>query len=190
MTTDPVEHEYPYRYSAGVVFGPAIAFGVLGGLMVYLALTYDEEGVVLFHIIELSPLGVRIMGWVLAGLFLGLFVACLPIVVNFLTTRRRLAVTATALLVPRGFWSTADRPIPYREIAELVPHLDTQGRRSLIIRHPKGKFVIEEIALPSRAVFEEICSLLRERRALAAGPLAHRPGEPAEGDGGPANGKP
>lgn len=180
--TDEVEREYPYRYSAAVVFGPTVGFGTLGALMLWMALT-SEEGFVLFNLFEVSPLGARIMAWVFAVFFLGLFVACVPVVVNFLTTRRRLAFTENTLLVPRGFWSTAVRPIPYGDIVELVPHVDVQGNRSLIVRWGAGKFPIEEIALPSKTAFEEINSLLRERRVLAVMRQAPSPPERPAGAG-------
>lgn len=163
---DKVSHEYPYRYSAAVALGPAVGFGILGVLLAVTGWT-TRQGFVLFGLIRFSPLAAKITARMFAVLFLGLFVACLPIVVNYLTCRRRLALTDTALLIPRSFWSSAYRSIRYEEIVELGPHLDAQGNRSLIVRYRTGKFPIEEIALPSKEAFEEISSFLLEQRALA-----------------------
>ncbi len=159
---EPIEREYRYRLDLYFFWATPIFLGFMSGFAVYFALT-NSSRVRLQGSFEIPASLANVGAWFGGALFACLFVANVVLVIQALTHPQRIALTATALLVPRGSWSSAEEAIPYRDIVELVPQTGPDGSQTLIVRHRQGKFPISESLLPSKAAFQELCLLLTSR---------------------------
>src|SRR5205085_3704575 len=128
--------------------------------------------IMLQGILEIPAVPWNILMGVLGVLFALLFVGSMVFVVQALTTRgKRIALTTTALVVPKGSWSSTEQAIPYADIVELAIQTlppPANSTRTLMVRHKQGKLPIEETLLPSTADFEELWSTLESRVAANA----------------------
>jgi hypothetical protein len=162
--TNEIEREYRYRSEMYWVVAGPLFLGLMAGLTVYFALT-NEEPVWLGSLVEIPRPAVLVGAWIGAAIFTFLFVGATVMAVQTLTCRQRIAFTATALLIPKGFWSSADQAIPYEEIGALELHTGPgpEPNRSVIVHHGHGRFPIEERCLPSKADFDDIWRVLGDR---------------------------
>ena len=159
---DSIEREYRYRLALSFLWTAPVFFGLMSGFAVDFALT-NSTPVYLQGVLEIPAVLANIGAWVVGALFACLFAGGLVFVAQALTRRQRIALTPTALLVPKGFWSSADQAIPYRDIVELATHVEPNRSQTLIVRHRQGKFPISESLLPSKADFQELWSALAGR---------------------------
>ncbi len=161
---DSIEREYRYRHRLYFLWSATTFFGLMSGLAVYFALT-NSDPVYLQGVLEFPAALANIGSWFAGALFACLFAWGLVFVIQALTRRQRIALTSSALLVPKGFWSSGDQAIPYHDIVELVPHTEPDRSLALIVRHRQGKFPISESLLPSKAAFQELWGALAGRVA-------------------------
>lgn len=162
--SEPIEREFPYRISLYMLWAAPPFFGLMSGLAIYFALT-NSEPVFLQGVLEFPAIVANIAVGILGLLFAFLFVGFVVLAVQAITKPQRIALTASELLVPKGFWSRREHAIPYGEIVELAiqtPPPPASGR-TLIVHHRHGKFAIEDVMLPSQADFEELWSTLEGR---------------------------
>ncbi len=77
--------------------------------------------------------------------------------VDRLLLRRRIAFTSSSLVLPKP-WSLSEEAIDYQAITGL-----DVWEGCLYVTHGGGRREISEAMLPSRAAFQEICTLLTAR---------------------------
>src|SRR5437763_871742 len=110
--SEPVERAYRYRMDLYFLWAAPTFLGLMSGLAIYFALTNTApvavQGVLVFPA-TLANIGAGAAGILFALLFAG----SLVLVVQALVRKQRIALTTTALLVPKGFWSSAEQAIPY-----------------------------------------------------------------------------
>lgn len=168
--SEPIEREYRYRISLSLLYTATPFLGLMSALAIYFAFT-NSDPVYLQGVLEFPAVLANIAAGAAGILFAILFVGSLVFVVEAFTHRQRIALTATELLVPKGFWSSAEQSIPYRDIIELTTRSEPDGTQTLMVRHPQGKYPISESLLPSKSDFQELCQTLAERVAgRAPGP--------------------
>jgi hypothetical protein len=69
---------------------------------------------------------------------------------------QRIVLDSDALLIPDSTWSDRQVTIPYAEISHLA-EVTYHGYRSLLITHRLGDSRINEMFLPRKEDFEQIC---------------------------------
>jgi hypothetical protein len=168
---DEVKREFRYRGDLYMLVVGPLFCGLMAGLAIYFALT--NEGPVWFgNLGEIPRPFVLVTAWVLAALFTALCAGLTVVSVQALTCRQRIAFTEKALLVPKRFWSSGDRAIPYEDIVKLTLQDDPillPGHRALFVYHGDEKYPIAENFLASPEDFAEVRRLLEARTALACG---------------------
>jgi hypothetical protein len=82
--------------------------------------------------------------------------------------RHRVAFTRSALLLPKGLWSSEEVAIEYRDITRLSSSL--LSARQLVVTHTGGKRLIGSWLLPSESAFDEVRQLLTDRVSTARQP--------------------
>ena len=164
MTTgrhDEIEREWSYQMGWLVLVAVLAFFGGGGVFLAYLAMNNDA-GLVINRVIELSPSGAAIFYWVLAAVCFAFVILALALAVLRFSLEQRVAVTPTALLLPRRRWSSEEIAIPYDEI-EALTFRTVEKERFLEFRHRGRKRTIAASMLPSPAVLDELAELLGER---------------------------
>jgi hypothetical protein len=158
---DDIQQEY--RYAAGwgrLLFGPPL-LTCFCAACVYAAL-FMERGVRLWGLIHLPPPVVK----VLCGLgAVGLGIAAIAgfrDLFRRLTTRPRLALTRTGLIVPtsRG----QEKLIPFEAMSRIQPMRaqDTENLVAVQVDSAAGSFTIQQALLPTGALDEIVETLTRE----------------------------
>src|SRR5262249_44457522 len=137
----------------------------------------NDRGIILNHVIKLSPSGATTFYWVLCACSIGFVAIAAFLACHRLIFRQRIAFGPTALLVPASRWSSAEQQIGYRDVQALFID-QVSGQRFLYVTHSGGQYAITASMLPSKAAFEEVCELLaaKVRELQPAGtPSSHLP---------------
>ena len=161
-----IEREYAYKPRWTLIVFCAVFFGLVAVILGAKAYGNDR-GVILNHVIKLSPSGATTFYWVLCACSVGFVAIAVFLAYHRLIFRQRIAFSPTALLVPASRWSSAEQQIGYRDIQELLSREQVSGQWLLYVTHSGGQYTITASMLPSKAVFEEVCELLASKvRAL------------------------
>jgi hypothetical protein len=150
-----IEHEYEYRprwwdlLLIVAFFGAGVA---LGG---YKAVRPEPERIRVVSAV-MCALGALYLVW-----FGALAVAMLAI-------RHRVALTSTALLLPKSWWSRDEEAIDYQAIRAVSAQPPARPLR-LYVKHTGGQRCIAAGLMSSRAAFAELHELLTARVAAVQG---------------------
>ncbi len=156
-----MERHYEYRQKWSAIVLGVLFFGACAAVLAAKA-QGNDRGLIINGIFEFSAGAATIFYWVLAALSAGfvLIAACLAIV--RLTSRRRIVLTESSLVVPRSrWWSTEEMVIPFGSIRE-VSASQVTGQRFLKIVHQGGKFTLVGTMLPKKDDFDEIQALVAQ----------------------------
>lgn len=138
---------FPYKPRPGRLVLAVLFFGFGGWLMNHAADTNDR-GLILEHLIYLSPEGAcvfyRIISWLCFG-FVILAVLSLPQM--FLD--RRLVLEKDAILIPRGWWSNRQVRIPLDSIYDVQLATYRNKYRFITIYYNDSKAKINATLLPN-----------------------------------------
>ena len=157
-----VECEYPYRLNPFYLWAAPLFSGPIGGLSIYFALT-NSTTISLLGLLAIPVALVNLGAWIIGAFFICFFTAAVLFILQALLYKRRIGFTATAMLVPIGFWLPKDRIISYSHIFELIPSTESDNSQAIIVRYTHGEFPISESLLPSRDDFHELASELLTR---------------------------
>lgn len=160
-----IEREYEYRASWTLIVVFIVMFS-FGALLLGRAAARNDRGLIIQRIIELGPTGATIFYWCLCAFSGALALFGVFMAHQRLTKRRRVAFTATTIIVPVSRWSTNEQEIGYREISWLSTERGT-GHNTLHFTHGGSTYKIDRDLLPSNAAFEEVCELLATKVQLA-----------------------
>ena len=159
--------EYQYKPKALVLVLAILIIGGLAAVMAYLALTNDS-GLIIEHIIKLSPRSATIFYWCIAGILLAFAAAGLWAFAASLAVEKYIRLTDTELSAPKSGLSKQNTHIPLKEIKKITIQ-SVQGQRFMTISHSNGKLSIAQSLMPDKEKFEELYRELAERIRQAAG---------------------
>lgn len=155
-----IEREYEYKPKLWIMFlaGGFFALGI--PIAIYAA--SENRGLNINGIITLSPYQASIF-WAVIGTACAIFVllAASQMVLSF-TMKQRIALSSTALIVPKSRLSSAEKFIEYKDIRSLSV-ATIQSQTLLYIIHSGGKSTIAASMMPSRATFDDLCEALARK---------------------------
>ena len=157
-----IEREYPYRSKWTLILG-CVVFFALGAVVLAFKASHNQRGLLLEGAIELGPEGATRFYWGLAAagvafVLLGIFLAY-----QRLRYRQRIALSATALIVPQSNFSHEELEIRYEDISKLVQQ-SINGQHFLKIERKSGKkYSVLASKLPSKGDFSDLVYLLRQK---------------------------
>lgn len=149
---------YPYKQKMWI--GPACTgfFGLCA--WVFWQKSHQEpRGLIINHIIELSPGNALIFHWLLFFASMAFVVLGLMVSVMSLKKERHITLTSHSLQTPKSGISNTEVEILFRNITAIQLH-EVQGQRFLQISHGTGKTSIAQSMLPTKAAFDEICAFV------------------------------
>lgn len=158
-----------YRYKQKWWIGPAciILFG-LCSWMFWHKTHEPPRGLIINHMIELSPSSAQIFHWALFVVSLCLVALGLVVFLNSFKSARQITISATSIRAPKSGISNLEVDIPFDSIKSLQLQ-EVQRQRFLHIQHAGGKLSIVQSMLSSKAEFEEICARLSAQVTRVAG---------------------
>jgi hypothetical protein len=146
-----IEREYPYRVKGWAVLVVLAFFGGGAVLMGYKAAGNDPDNMPCFYWTEC-----------VLCILLVAFYGALGLVGRF--AEHRVALTPTAVLLPKAPWSAKELAIEFRAITGLeVRPPGPHPRRRLEITHLAGKARIVANLLPNSAAFQDVSDSLAAR---------------------------
>jgi hypothetical protein len=152
-----------YEYKTKWWVGPAVIlfFGSAAFFFMEKA-THSYRGLVISRIIELSPRSAGYFYWLLFAFSMGLVVLGFLALAMSFRSARHVRLDEGMMIAPRNGLSNAEIAVPYKDITGLKIQ-EIQRQRFLHIEHRAGKLTLVQSQLPSRADFDEICSVLASR---------------------------
>lgn len=159
------EQVYPYKQKLWL--GPVVmAFFGLAAYFFWQKLQASQRGLLINDVIELSPHEALYFYWALFGVSIAFVGMGLCVTLLAFRGPRQVMLSPTALLAPQGAVSARYIEIPY-SLIETLRVQEIHGQRFLHISHAGGKLSLVQSLLPSRQVFDELCTALavRVRRA-------------------------
>ncbi|MBC7796864.1 MAG: hypothetical protein H7Z37_08330 [Pyrinomonadaceae bacterium] len=155
-----IEREYEYKPKLWVLFlaGGFFALGI--PISIYAA--SENRGLIINGIITLSPYQAGIF-WLIIGAACAVFVllAVLTVATRFVF-KQRIALSSTALIMPKSRFSGVEKLIEYKDINSLSVST-IQGQTFLYVLHSSGKDTIAASMMPSRATFDDLCEALAKK---------------------------
>ena len=161
-----IEREYPYRPRLGPVL-LGMLFFIAAAVMLAMRAATNREGLLINHVIPLSPGQATGFYWVLFVFCLGILALGGTGLYHRLIYRQRLAFTPEGLLVPKARWSGEELFIPYRSITALETVEAPGGQHHLYVVHAAGRQIINSGMLPDKQTFLEIRQYLGNRVTVA-----------------------
>jgi hypothetical protein len=154
---------YRYKPKASTALLAILGSAGLAYLLANMAQT-NKRGIILYHLISLSPDNATIFLWILAAFCAFFAVASAFGLWLSLMSSRELILTETELHAPPGtIMPGKSRVVRLSDIAQLKLLTTTRGGRYLYAWHPRGKVMINERLMPDAEAFEEFCSELANR---------------------------
>lgn len=165
---------YPYKQKWWL--GPAcvVLFGLCAWMFWFKA-HQPPRGLIINHMIELSPGGAQIFHWSLFAVSMLLVAMSVLVFIMSFKSERHITISATSIRAPKSGISNLEVDVPFGSIKSLQLQ-EVQRQRFLHIHHAGGKLSIVQSMLSSKAEFEEICALLSAKVPRVAG---QRTGHPA-----------
>lgn len=160
-----MKRTYDYRPKWTTIVLCAVFFGACAFVLTAKA-QGNDRGLIINHIIELSPSGATVFYWVLAASSMGFVLMSGLLTVVRLTVHQRITVTEESLTFPPSRWSSEEATVPFGEIINLTAS-EVSGQRFFTIVYGGGKFTLTASLLPTNADFDEICSIVREQVAAS-----------------------
>lgn len=158
-----------YRYKQKWWLGPACA--ILFGLcawMFWIKAHEPPRGLMIKHMIELSPGEAQVFHWALFAVSMLLVALGVLVFLTSFKSERYITISATSIRAPKSGISSLEVDVPFDSIKSLQLQ-EVQRQRFLHINHAGGKLSIVQSMLSSKAEFEEICALVSARVPRAAG---------------------
>lgn len=152
---------HPYRPKAWVMAAASAFFGA-GALFMGHEAIVNDRGLVINGLIHLGPDGATVFYWCIAALCAAFVAVGIPAFIVGLLSSHRVTLTATEISAPRFGFSRTPTVVKLMDVQNVNLQV-VQKQRFLNIYHPSGKLTITESYLPSRAVFEELCSAIVSR---------------------------
>ncbi len=156
-----VERSYAYQPKWISILFLFFFIGLLTLGLGYMAL-WNDRGLVINGIIELSTQNATILYWVLTALCAAGVLLSVLLAAKRLAIKHRIALTASSIIVPKSSWSVDETDIPYQNIRE-ISMSEVHKQKFLHLHQQDGKYSIVASMLPSRKDFEELHNLLMER---------------------------
>lgn len=156
-----------YPYKPKIWLGPVtiIFFGWCAHFHLQRAKS-NRRGLIINHLIEISPQDAASLYWVLFYVSLLFVLAGVAVLIFSVTNKRCVALNSTGLVAPKGGLLSSYVEIPYGEIR----YVGTQKSRSellLVVTHTAGELSLLKSLFPSETAFEELCSILRHRTRVS-----------------------
>ena len=156
-----IERQYEYKPKWTTILLCAVFFGLCAVILGAKA-QFNNRGLIINGIIELSVYGATVFYWVLCCLSVGFVLIAGVLTIHRLKHQQRIAFTPSSLIVPKSRWSQEEQSIEYRRIKSLSTS-KISGQRFLYVTHAEGKHIIVASMLSSKATFDEVCELLAKK---------------------------
>jgi hypothetical protein len=156
-----IEREFEYKPSWLIIILGGLLFGVGVGVLAIKA-NYNNRGLIINHIIELTTSEATIFYWTLSFFSLCFVLMTVGLIFHRFKYRQRIAFTEKGIIVPKSRWSGEEKIIEYKDISG-ISRANISGQKFIYLIHSGGKFIINCNMLPSKKAVEEIISLLTER---------------------------
>lgn len=161
--TPKITHEYSYHPNRLGMIAAIIFFGGCTAVLVNTART-NYRGLIINRMIELVPETATNLYWALALFSLGLTLTAVYVTLLGICFRRRIALTASAIIMPKSYWSSKEVTIEFSSITSLaVPKVKTARGKPLlflILTTSETKQTIYGSWLPSKEDFVELVDSL------------------------------
>jgi len=150
--------QYSYKQKKWVGPACAIFFGACAWTFLEKA-REQPRGLIINHMIELSPSSAQVFHWTLFGFSMLFVVTGIAAFVLSFGKEKYITITAHSIRAPKNGFSDIEIEVPFADIKSMQLQ-EIQKQRFLHITHANGKLSIVQSLLPSKAAFEEICALI------------------------------
>jgi hypothetical protein len=155
-----------YKYKAKIWFGPLVIlfFGACAIYAQHLAL-HSNRGVIINHLITLSPSQTAYFHWVLFVVSATFVVMGFVVFLAAFKPARLVTLDSTKIIAPKNGFSSKMIEVPYKSILSLTVQ-EIQRQKFLHIKYSSGKLTLVQSLLPSKSDFDEIYKLLAANTRL------------------------
>jgi len=157
----------PYKPKYLIFILVILLFGLAAAFLFYLAKNNDQ-GIILYRIIEFSPTGASYFLALLGVASLGFVLMGVLAIVRGLTTERMVVISADSLSAPKSGISKRIVSVKFKDIQSLNVQ-SVQKTRILHIHHAAGRLTIPNSMIPGKTGFDELVNLINARVDQAAG---------------------
>lgn len=154
------EREFDYNISRKSAIGWSLFFAASATVFAYQCATNDRA--LELNGIPFTPFGASVF----YGIVAGVSVLCVAMGLWLWIRRGRIAFSPEGLLIPKSWWSSAERLLPYRDIRgiRLGDRLSAVTRaRLLYVVHKRGSECLSAAMFASEAAFDDFQRLLEEK---------------------------
>lgn len=154
------DREFDYNLSRAAIVGWSLFFATSATVFGYHCIT-NERGLIL-NGIPFTPFAATVFYAFIAGVSM----FCLGMGVWLSFRRRRIAFGKEGLLIPKSWWSSAEKSVPYRDLQGVrlgVKGSAITGARLLYVQHKRGVECLSAAMFSSDAAFDEFQQLLIQK---------------------------
>lgn len=159
---------YPYNVKPGLTLVVISILGI-GAFISANEAWHNDQGLVINHIIHLSPKGATIFYWAMTALMIPLLFGFILGLVRGLSQNLQVVLTNQSIKAPKNGFSRKYVTIPYKEVIDLNVMQYEVWKKAwsvLVIESNNQKIHISSMMLPGKLEFESLINELRNRIPL------------------------
>ena len=159
-----IEKEYPYQMKWTTILCGLVFFSLFA-IVTGAKACFNESGSMIKWI-RLSPAETTFSFWILFSFGIALVLIFGMQAWHHSNCKRRIAFTASAIIMPVSRWGSSEKTIEFAAISDLSTSCE-HGHRTIFIDCGGKRHLIQDHFLPSTSAFVEILVLLNLRTTAA-----------------------